>query len=75
MAINIYDEDKQKHLRKPGNLKPLNTDIWNNEEVTRVSGYTIVELRECLYLLAQFISSSLSPNRLESFDIEGIKQL
>jgi len=32
-------------------------------------------LREPLYLLSLFIVENLSPNRLEGFDIEGIRVL
>lgn len=56
-------------------LKELNTDIWNNERVASISGYSITDIKPCLFDLAEFISSNLSPNRLANFDIESIKTL
>lgn len=82
LSINIFEEDNQKSgkstfFKKVGKkgLKELNTDIWNNERVVSISGYTITDIKACLYDLADFISSNLSPNRLENFDIESIKSL
>ena len=50
LAINIYMEDKPSskdfYKKSPNNnLKLLNTDIWNNEEVLTVTGYTILDIR------------------------------
>jgi len=53
-------------------LKELNLAVWNNEDVTTVSGYSITDLKQCLHELTQFISSNLSPNRLAAFDMSGI---
>ena len=53
----------------------LNLDIWNNEEVATITGYGISDIKECLYDLAYFISSNLSPNRLAGFDIQAIKHV
>ena len=58
-----------------GKSKILNMDIWNNEEVTAITGYSISDIKECLYDLAYFISSNLSPNRLAGFDIQAIKSV
>ena len=63
-----------KKLSKKG-IKEMNTDIWNNEKVARISGYTIVDIKSCLFDLSEFIASNLSPNRLENFDIEAVKGL
>ena len=38
-----------------------------------LTGYSINDLKECLYELATFISTNLQPNRLDTFDIEAIK--
>jgi hypothetical protein len=80
LSINIYEEDNQKKnptffKKAKAGKKELNTDIWNNEEVSSVSGYSITDLRECLFDLGEFISTMLSPNRLENFDLEAIKQV
>ena len=53
----------------------MNTDIWNNETVVNVTGFSIYDIKDCLYDLSEFISQNLSPNRLEYFDIESIKSL
>lgn len=53
----------------------LNTDIWNNERVTRLTGQSMDDIKRCLYDLSIFISTNLHPNRLESFDIEAIMKL
>jgi len=82
LSINIYEEDNQKNNKtnffknaaKKG-LKELNTDIWNNDRVAGISGYSINDIKSCLYDLAEFIATNLSPNRLEHFDIENIKNL
>jgi hypothetical protein len=42
--------------KQGGKLKTLNLDIWNNEEVSIVTGYNITDIKECLYDLAFFIS-------------------
>lgn len=53
----------------------LNTDIWNNEEVFETTQYSMDHLKQCLHDLAAFISSSLSPNRLEAFYTKDILQI
>lgn len=77
LSINIYEEDnlktnkQSKFFKKTDSkgLKELNTDIWNNEVVSSVTGYSVLDIKDCLFDLAEFISSNLSPNRLENFDI------
>jgi len=54
-------------------LKEMNLSIWNNEEVTSITGYSITDLKQCLFDLSQFIAQNLSPNRLIGFDIQAIK--
>lgn len=74
IAINIYLEEKQENASKlaPGQKLKMNLDIWNNEEVTKVSGYSITDIKDCIYDLSNFISRCLSPNKLEDFDIAGV---
>ena len=48
--------------------------MWTSE-MASVTGYSIMDLKDCLYNLASFISSSLSPNRLAVFDIQAIKDI
>lgn len=38
-----------------------------------LTGYSINDLKECLYELASFIATNLQPNRLDTFDIEAIR--
>jgi len=82
LSVNIFEEDNQKtkntnFFKPPGKkgLKELNTDIWNNEQVVSVTGFCVTDLKACLHDLAEFISLNLSPNRLETFDLESIKTL
>ena len=74
IAINIYEENKIKKACKKPCSKPLNLDFWNSE-IASITGYSIMDLKDCLYSLSSFISSSLSPNRLATFDIEAIKDI
>jgi hypothetical protein len=43
--------------------------------VVSLTGYSIEMLKEPLYHLAQFIQQNLSPNRLEGFNVEALKEL
>lgn len=56
-------------------MKLLNTDIWNNELIATISGYSINDIIPCLYDLSMFISENLSPNRLADFDVEALKSV
>ena len=53
----------------------MNTNIWNNEAVHNMTGYSIEDIKECLITLANFISSNLQPDRLEGFNLEELKNL
>lgn len=76
LAINIYEDDTNPNFnKKKGSMKLLNVELWNNEEVIGVTGYKISDFKDCLYELAEFISASLSPNRLKPFDIKAIKTI
>ena len=80
LAINIYEKDNEKfrsssisnvQYHRTGYLD-LNLDIWNNSNVHQLTGYTLEDLKECLIDLSEFISTNLSPNRLETFDLSSI---
>ena len=82
LSINIYEEDQDRERKdqffkqnSKGKLRQLNLEIWNNEEVAAITGYGISDIKDCLFDLAHFISSNLSPNRLAGFDILAIKQI
>ena len=83
ISVNIYELDREKNqpvgffkdCMGTGGLLRMNTDIWNNRTVHELSGYSILDLTDCLYDLSIFISTNLQPNRLECFDIESIKTL
>lgn len=83
LSINIYERDLERYQSKGffqncairDGLVALNLDIWNNQTVHCLSGYSILDIRDCLYELALFISTNLQPNRLENFDVDGIKKV
>lgn len=50
----------------------MNTNIWNNAEVSSETGYTIEMLKNCLYNLSKFIEEYLEPNKLKYFDVECV---
>lgn len=80
ISVNIFKRDKNEtDFFKPSDKDPklfmLNTDIWNNEEMTNTTGYSITDLRACLYSLAKFMAENLVPNRLANFDLESIKSI
>ena len=53
----------------------LNTDIWNNTKIYKLSNYCIEELTESLIALSKFVSENLVPNKLKYFDLEAIKHI
>jgi len=85
LAINIYEWDAEKNKKSHRNFFKnsatrggriaLNLDIWNTEQVLSLTGYSVEDLSECLFDLAVFIWNSLSPNRLENFDIDAIRSV
>lgn len=77
IAINIYERDSNKpnFFKTQNGMKLLNTDIWNNPEIVSLTGYSIEMIKEPLYHLSNFIKQNLTPNRLEGFNIEAIKDL
>ena len=50
----------------------LNTDIWNNNDIKKVSGYSILDIKHCIYDSATYASNNLSPNHLENFNLDSI---
>jgi len=82
LAINIYEWDMEKKKRSGKSffkncpvrhgLVGLNLEVWNTEQVYNLTGYSIEDLKNCLYDLSVFIWNSLTPNRLENFDIKSI---
>ena len=50
----------------------LNTDIWNNKNVHKLTGYAIEDLKESLMALSKFVSDNLVPNKLRYFDLDAI---
>ena len=78
IAINIYERDNNKKpnfFQTQNGQKLLNTNIWNNPEIVSLTGYSIEMIKEPLYHLSNFIKQNLTPNRLEGFNIEAIKDL
>lgn len=85
IAINIFERDQLRYnnrqaleffkgadLNKP--LK-LNTAIWNNPTVLKLTGYSIQMLARPMYELSVFITKNLTPNKLEGFDIHALLYL
>jgi hypothetical protein len=80
LAINIYEKDKEQFSSKDffnsckftNGLQEMNLDIWNNQNVHSMTGYSLEDIKPCLVELSQFICNNLSPNRLEGFDITSI---
>lgn len=67
LSINIYEENLVNEKKgsksffdngKKGSFE-INTDIWNNKKVKKLTGYSITDIKECLYDLATFISNNL----------------
>ena len=50
-------------------LLRFNTQVWNNQQVLKVTGYTYTAIKQCLYTLANYIRESLVPDRLQGFDL------
>jgi len=53
----------------------MNTDIWNNEFVHKITFYSMEDIKQCFYDLSMFIIENLQPNRLEGFDVEAILKI
>jgi len=53
----------------------MNTDIWNNEFVHKMTFYSIEDIKQCFYDLSIFIVENLQPSRLEGFDVEAILKI
>ena len=76
LAINMYQiENLSAKTRSSffnGEGDQLNTDIWNNIDIKTISGYSILDIKHCLYDIATFASKNLSPNRIENFNLDTI---
>lgn len=68
LAVNIYERDLEKYQNKnffqtcktnAEGLMELNTEIWNNQNVHSLTGYSIVDIKQCLYDISVFISTNL----------------
>ena len=80
ISINIYEEAEQnwKFFKFPPKDKgegELNTSIWNNEKVSNITGYSIENLKTCLYDLCLFMRENLHPDRLVNFNLAVIKNI
>lgn len=53
----------------------MNTDIWNNPEVTRITGYTLEMIKEPLLTLCQHLQSEIRSSQLEDFNVDYIRSL
>ena len=53
----------------------LTTNMWNNAEIVKVTGYSITMLKPCLYDLAHYTKNSLTPDPLWCFDLESIRAI
>lgn len=57
ISINIYNRDDEKLKKKEGSFfsrdsdgnRVLNTQIWNNPEIVKSSGYSIEFLKDVLF--------------------------
>ena len=56
-------------------LLQVNTQVWNNQKVLKVTGYKYTALKQCLYELANNVRDSLTPDRLYGFDLETILEV
>jgi hypothetical protein len=68
LAINIYERDLEKYQNKnffvnskvsPEGLMQLNTEVWNNQNVHCLTGYSVEDIKLCLYDISIFISTNL----------------
>jgi hypothetical protein len=70
--LNISNANFFKNCKTSNGKTELNLEFWNNQYVHNLTGYSLDDLRVCLYDLAMFISDNLQPDRLESFDLNSI---
>ena len=58
ISINIFENNSGKNLkfiencRQNSGLRQLNLQIWNTQEVHLTTGYSIEEIKKCLYDLS-----------------------
>jgi hypothetical protein len=80
VAINIYEnQEKEKrggqffnNCNKKNSKYELNLEFWNTPDIHKLTGYSIEDIKQCLFELCSFIIEDLLPNRLEKFYITNI---
>jgi hypothetical protein len=64
ISINIFENNSGKNLkfiencRQNSGLRQMNLQIWNTQEVHLTTGYSIEEIKKCLYDLSLLISNN-----------------
>ena len=64
ISINIFENNSGKNLRfiqncqQSSGVRQMNLKIWNTEEVHTVTGYSLEEIKKCLYDLSVLISNN-----------------
>lgn len=74
LSINIYERDNSNNFfeecqQSKSQQLTMNTNIWNNQTVHHLTGYSIEDIKQCLIALTNFISMNLQPDRLQGFNI------
>ena len=75
MSDRFFKNVENENQGKTTVLFYLNTDIWNNRNMYKLTGYSIEDLVESLMALSKFVSDNLVPNKLKSFDLAALKNL
>ena len=78
ISINIFENNSGKNLRfiqncqQSSGVRQMNLKIWNTEEVHTVTGYSLEEIKKCLYDLSVLISNNNLSDTLKLFDLNQI---
>ena len=75
MSDRFFKNVENENQGKTTVLFYLNTDIWNNRNMYKLTGYSIEDLVESLMALSKFVSDNLVPNKLKYFDLAALKNL
>ena len=75
MSDRFFKNVENESQGKTTVLFYLNTDIWNNRNMYKLTGYSIEDLVESLMALSKFVSDNLVPNKLKYFDLEALRNL
>lgn len=75
MSDRFFKNVENENQGKTTVLFYLNTDIWNNQNMYKLTGYSIEDLVESLMALSKFVSDNLVPNKLKYFDLEALRNL